>query len=98
VNEAGRLVYLIRERRFASLALFLAWQPGFYPYLLPELDSAFCAMSADGNWGAVEEARGLALERLRRTAGELTGLLASGLGEADTLAELERRFIKPLGI
>jgi hypothetical protein len=98
VNEAGRLAYLIRERRFASLALFLAWQPGFYPYLLPEMDSAFCALSAAGDWDAVEEARGLALGRLRRTAGELTDLLAAELGDADTLEEMESGFIKPLGI
>ncbi|MBM4283697.1 MAG: hypothetical protein FJ128_00390 [Deltaproteobacteria bacterium] len=97
VSDSGRLAYLIRERRFASLALFLAWQPGLYPLLLPELEPA-CRELRDGGWEALEEARGRALERLRGIAAELQDLLEARRSDSETQAELDRRFLQPLGL
>ncbi|MHB8068223.1 MAG: Sfum_1244 family protein, partial [Desulfobaccales bacterium] len=76
-NEFGRLSYLIETRNLYSLALMLAWRPGLYPLLLPELAPAFSRVAAQGDWQALEEARLQALARLRSTAAGLTALLES---------------------
>jgi hypothetical protein len=101
VNEAGRLRYLIAGQRLSSLALMLAFQPGFYPLLLPELEPAFKELTACGNWEVLEEARLNALARLRQTAAEVTDLLVAA-PENDAPEDLQEiltsRFLKPLGL
>jgi hypothetical protein len=100
VNEGGRLNYLIAERRLSSLALMLAFQPGFYPLLLPELEPAFQELTASGNWEVLQEARLAALARLRQTAAEVTHLVT--LHENDPVDNLRdlltSRFLTPLGL
>jgi hypothetical protein len=100
VNEVGRLSYLISGRRLPSLALMLAFQPGFYPLLLPEIEPAFQELTASGHWEVLEEARLSALARLRRTADEVTHLLAEQKnGPPEHLREiLTSRFLAPLGL
>jgi hypothetical protein len=100
VNESGRLSYLISERRLPSLALMLAFQPGFYPLLLPEIDPAFRELTASGHWEVLEEARLSALARLRRTADEVTHFLAEHNNDPpEHLREiLTSRFLTPLGL
>lgn len=100
VNEAGRLSYLISGRHLPSLALMLAFQPGFYPLLLPELEPAFMSLTSSGDWEVMEEARQSALMRLRQVAGEVTGLLEEHEGTApeDLREILTSRFLKPLGL
>jgi hypothetical protein len=100
VNEAGRLSYLISGERLSSLALMLAFQPGFYPLLLPELEAAFQELTTSGNWEVLERARLAALARLRRTAAEVTHLVA--VHENDSPEHLKdiltSRFLTPLGL
>ena len=100
VNEAGRLRYLISGQRLSSLALMLAFQPGFYPLLLPELEPAFQELTTSGNWDVIEEARLAALARLRQTAAEVTHLVAVHKDDSDEhLKEiLTSRFLTPLGL
>jgi hypothetical protein len=100
VNEAGRLCYLIFGQRLSSLALMLAFQPGFYPLLLPELEPAFQELTVSGNWEVLEKARQTALARLRRTAAEVTQLMSVHENDADEhLKEiLTSRFLTPLGL
>jgi hypothetical protein len=100
VNEVGRISYLIAGRRLSSLALMLAFQPGFYPLLLPELEPAFKELTASGDWEVLEEARQSALARLRQTAAEVTDLVAVHKNDpCDHLREiLTSRFLKPLGL
>jgi hypothetical protein len=100
VNDWGRLSYLIRERNLASLAFMLAWQPGLYPLLLPELEPAFWEVAKHGDWQVVEEARLAALSRLRGTAGELNDLLAApdSLLTQELEDTLNRRFLALLGL
>lgn len=100
VNEWGRLAYLTEGRRFASLALMLAFQPGFYPLLLPELEPAFQDLTVSGDWGVLEAARRSALTRLRQVAAEVSQLLEAHQAEAsDYLRELlTARFLTPLGL
>jgi hypothetical protein len=100
VNEWGRLAYLIEARQATSLALMLAWRPGLYPLLLPELEPAFWQLQEQGDWEVVAEARLSALSRLRATAAELSELLAAAdITPAPQLrGEIEARFLKPLGL
>ena len=100
VNDWGRLPYLIEGRHLASLALMLAFQPGFYPLLLPELEPAFQNLVASGDWGVVEAARRSALTRLRQVADKVTHLLEmQGDDPPDCLREvLSARFLAPLGL
>ena len=100
VNEWGRLAYLIEARRLPSLALMLAWRPGLYPLLLPELESAFWQVANGVGWEALAEARESMLTRLRATAAALSDLLAAAQTASPqrTRREIERRFLTPLGL
>jgi hypothetical protein len=99
VNERGRLSHLIKERNLPSLALMLAWRPGLYSLLLPELEPAFGEVAATDNWQVMEQARQQALDRLRRVAGGLNTLLQSreGAPPLKTLREIESQYLAPLG-
>jgi hypothetical protein len=100
VNDWGRLSYLIEARHLSSLALLLAWRPGLYPLLLPELEPAFWQLAAGGAWDHLEAARQSILTRLRETAAGLTDLLAEAATASpqQTRREIERRFLTPLGL
>lgn len=99
-NESGRLAYLIETRNLSSLALMLAWRPGLYPLLLPELAPAFQRVAAQEDWQALEEARQQALVRLRRTAAGLTALLEGGdtVPSSQIRQMIEEQYLTPLGI
>lgn len=100
VNEWGRLSYFIATRNLPSLALMLAFRPGLYPLLMPELAPACRRVAAQGDWEALEEARQEVLARLRCTAAGLTELMAAR--ESDTapatLKEIEQQYLSPLGL
>ena len=78
----------------------LAFQPGFYPLLLPELGLAFGDFTDSGNWEILETARQSALARLRQVASKVTHLLEVHANDhPDHLKEvLTSRFLKPLGL
>jgi len=100
VNEHGRLAYLIAERNLASLGLMLAFQPGLYPLLLPELEPAFWEVAKGGDWEPLEKARQAALWRLRRDAADLNRLLDLHRHRPpqELQAILAQRFLAPLGL
>jgi hypothetical protein len=100
VNDWGRLTYLIKGRHLASLAFMLAFQPGFYPLLMPELQPAYQGLVSSGDWGGVDAARRSALTRLRQVAAEVTQLLeAQGDDSPERLRDiLSARFLAPLGL
>jgi hypothetical protein len=100
VNDWGRLTYIIKGQRLTSLSLMLAFQPGFYPLLLPELEPAFRDLTDSGNWEVLEAARQSALARLRQVAADVTHILEIQANDhPDHLREvLTSRFLKPLGL
>jgi hypothetical protein len=100
VNEWGRLSYIFENRQLPSLALMLAFRPGLYNLLLPELEPAFRELAQKRDWAAVEQARTRALARLRQTAAGLSEILASpdSLPPQALLAEITRRYLAPLGL
>jgi hypothetical protein len=100
VNEWGRLAYIIEEQNLPSLAVMLAWRPGLLPKLLPELEPGFEKFMATEDWGAMEEARQQALERLRETARGLNALLESSEASSNQWLqdEIKRCYLAPLGL
>lgn len=100
VNEWGRLNYLITHRNLSSLALMLAWRPGLYPLLMPELEPVCRQVAAKGDWQALEEARLQVLARLRRTAQGVSELMAAWDATSSplTLKEIEQQYLAPLGL
>lgn len=100
LNDWGRLAHIVERRDLPELALLLAWRPGFYPYLVPELAPAFWDLQKTRDWGVVEAARQAALRRLRQTAEELEQeWVALAAADTDTMQRtLEERFIRPLGL
>jgi hypothetical protein len=100
VNEWGRLAYLIRAQCLPSLAVMLAWRPGLYPRLLPELEPAFRELVATGDWEFLERARMQALDRLREMATGLNALLDSPEASSNPWLrdEIQRQYLIPLGL
>lgn len=100
VNDWGRVRYLLAERDLAGLALLLAWRPGFYPYLLPELEPAFYDLWRHRDWQLLEQARRQALSRLRGTAAQVEALVpeAPEAIPPELAQTLDDKFIKPLGL
>jgi hypothetical protein len=100
VNEWGRLAYIIGAQNLPSLAVMLAWRPGLLSTLLPELEPAFQKFLVTANWGAMEEARQQALDRLRETARGLNALLESrkAASAAWLQDEIKRCYLAPLGL
>jgi hypothetical protein len=100
VNEWGRLTYLIQGRRRASLEVMMALRPPLYHQLLPELPPAYDRLQQEGDWGPLDAARGQILARLRRVAGELQDLLDRPESAANDWlsAEIQQRYLKPLGL
>lgn len=100
LHEQGRLSYIISERRLTSLALMLAFQPGFYPLLIPELEPAFWELAASNDWEILENARIAAQTRLRQTALEVTHVVNEHVDHPpEHLQEaLTTRFLTPLGL
>jgi hypothetical protein len=100
VHEAGRLAYFIEHQDLAGLALMLAWQPGFYPLLLPEVEPAFWELAASRNWQGLERARKVASVRLRLLAADLNDFLFSlpSHPAPNFCDEIQRRYLLPLGL
>ena len=99
VSGSGRLNHFISGQRLRSFALMLAFQPGFYPLLLPELEPAFFTLTTAGDWEVVEQARLAARARLLATAAEVADLVAEHHHDAERLREiLTARFLTPLGL
>ena len=78
----------------------LAFRPGLYPLLMPELAPACRRVAETGDWPSLEEARGQVLTRLRRTAAGLTELMAGRdvVTAPSTLKEIEQHYLAPLGL
>jgi len=100
LNEWGRVCYLIEVGGLASLALMLAWRPGLYSLLMPELEPAFWELARGGGWDRLEDTRHRALVRLRGVAEELRDVLAAAetASPQRTRREIEARFLAPLGL
>ncbi len=100
LNDWGRLQFLITGREVASLAFMLAWRPGLYSLLVPELEPAVRRVLAHQDWAGLHQVRLQVLERLRDIAEIFSGLIAAARPEdlEPTRQAIETRFLTPLGL
>ncbi len=100
-NPWGRLRYIVRERKAASLAFYVAFYDGLPKVLFPELKEAFEAFMESCNWTVVEKAISTGYETAKRYAESLRRIYAAGKQKKDmdwAATEIENRLLAPLGI
>jgi hypothetical protein len=100
-NEHGRLHYIAREKKTASLALYVAFLDGLRQELFPDLKEAFRELVQTGNWRVVEEARDRGHDTARRYAEAMTRLYRQGAERRDmpwAQKQMEDQLLVPLGI
>jgi hypothetical protein len=100
-NPWGRLQYIVRERKAASLAFYVAFYDGLPKILFPELKGAFEEFMESCNWAVMEKAISIGYETARRYANSLRDIYAAGKkkGNMDwAAAEIENRLLAPLGV
>lgn len=100
-NEYGTLNYIIREKRVASLAFYVAFLDGLRRELFPEIIKAFSIFKEDRNWQVIEHASLNGHEKAKWYAEEITLIYKTGREKADiTWAgdEIKKRLLVPLGI
>ncbi|MBW2142179.1 MAG: hypothetical protein JRG97_14130 [Deltaproteobacteria bacterium] len=67
-NEYGTLQYIIRERKAASLAYYVAFLNDFTKKLFPELIESFQKFTQTLNWGVIEQAVSAGFNTAKRHA------------------------------
>jgi hypothetical protein len=100
-NEFGKLNYIAREKKEASLAFHVAFLDGVRKQLFPEIVAAFKAFAESGDWRPVEEAVTAGYERGQEIAREMISLYREGRERDDTVwvgKEIWQRLLIPLGI
>jgi hypothetical protein len=100
-NEYGRLRYITRQQRTASLALYVAFLDGLRKELFPELGEAFRQFVKTGSWRIVEEARMSGYDTARHHAQLISRIFRQGR-ENHTMEwvekEIQAQLLAPLGI
>ncbi len=97
----GRIAFIARKRRWASLALYVAFLDGFRKKLFPEMREAFDRFIEAEDWGVIEEASRAAYETARSRAGRLMEIFHLGRKKGDICwaeKEIHRTLIGPLGL
>jgi hypothetical protein len=100
-NEYGRLSYITRERKTASLGLCVAFFDGLKRELFPELTEAFREFMQTRNWHIIKEATSIGYRKAEQYAQELCSLYLSGKEKGDmdwVEKEIENRLLRPLGL
>ena len=97
----GALRHIIRERKSASLAFYVAFLDGMRKVFFPEIGEAFQHFMAEGRWDDVERAVSDGYRTAARHAQALVGIFRQGK-ERNNMAwvegEIERRILGPLGL
>jgi Family of unknown function (DUF6866) N-terminal domain/Family of unknown function (DUF6866) C-terminal domain len=100
-NEYGRLQYIAREEKTASLALYVAFLDGLRKELFPEVNEAFREFLKTGKWRLIEDARVRGYGTARYHAEVLTRLYRQGAERHDMAwaqKQMEEQLLVPLGI
>jgi hypothetical protein len=100
-NDYGKLRYIVRERKAASLALYAAFLDGLRRLLFPELLEAFTEFRQTGNWECVESARLSGFGAARERAQRIAEIFTSGKQREDmawVASEIEKTVLDPLGL
>jgi hypothetical protein len=98
-NEHGKLNYIIRQRKEASLALYAAFLDGLRRMLFPELVEAFGEFKETRDWEPVERARLRGYRAAQSHAEAITEIYMKGKGDMAWVAkEIENTVLGPLGL
>ncbi|MEW5722850.1 MAG: Sfum_1244 family protein [Thermodesulfobacteriota bacterium] len=98
-SDEGRLGFIIRERRLASLAIYVSLLDGLAALLFPEMVPAFDRFLEDQDWEGIEGARLAARERVRNMAEQFRAMAVQGRDRPQWLAaRVEEDFYRPLGL
>jgi hypothetical protein len=100
-NTWGRLRYIVRERRTASLGLYVAFYDGFLKLLFPELKEAFREFLKSPDWTVIEQAVTTGCATAKRYVEDIYRIYIAGKQRNDmewVAAEIENRLLVPLGV
>lgn len=100
-NEYGKLRYITREKKSASLAFFAAFLDGLRKELFPEMIEAFKAFVHTRDWRLIETAADAGYERAKSYAQLICSIYQAGKKNNDmqwVASEIEKQLLEPLGI
>ncbi|MBW1699017.1 MAG: hypothetical protein JRH18_04990 [Deltaproteobacteria bacterium] len=100
-NNYGPLKHIARERKTASLALYVAFLDGFSKMLFPELIEAFRIFMKTEDWSSVEQSILTGRTRAEQYADIIGSVYNRGKQHNDmdwAKKEIEKRLLKPLGV
>ncbi|MCP4667723.1 MAG: hypothetical protein GY849_15310, partial [Deltaproteobacteria bacterium] len=100
-NEYGKLRYIMRERKTASLAFHVAFLEGLAKELFPEIIEAFKEFMKTRNWALIEQAISMGLHTATRYAKTISTIFQRGKEKGDMKEaqnEMTRRLLAPLGV
>ncbi len=82
-NPHGRLSFIVRERKAASLGFYVAFRENLPKTLFPEIDKAVHDFSQSGNWQIIEHASASGYNTARRYAYEMMRIFRKGKEKND---------------
>ncbi len=100
-NEFGTLSFIIKERKAASLAFYVAFLEGLLKQLFPEILQAFQDFTSSYNWQVIAQAVTCGHGTAKHYADSISRIYQEGK-QTDNMPwvekEIGRRFLEPLGI
>ena len=100
-NEYGTLQHIMKERKKASLAFYVAFIDGLAKELFPELLAAFAEFTETGDWYVIELATAAGYQNAGHYAETMSTICRAGKQRNDMKwaeDEMERRLLAPLGL
>jgi hypothetical protein len=100
-NEYGKLRYITREKKNASLGFFAAFLDGLRKVLFPEIIEAFGEFAETRDWQIVERAVDAGYNRAKSYTETICGIYQAGKTNHDMPwigSEIEKQLLEPLGI
>jgi len=100
-NHYGTLQHIIKERKTASLAFYVAFLDGLTKELFPELFSAFREFTQTSNWKIIEQAVSTGYHNAKYYAESLISIYKRGKQRQDmrwAANEIKKCLLEPIGI
>ncbi|MEJ2726757.1 MAG: hypothetical protein P8175_19400 [Deltaproteobacteria bacterium] len=100
-NEYGRLRYITREKKLASLGFFAAFLDGLRKELFPEFVEAFMEFAETRDWHVIEKTVSVGYRRAKSYTETICGIYEAGKKNNDmqgVASEIEKQLLIPLGI
>ncbi len=100
-NDLGRLRYIARERRAASLGFYAAFLDGLRKELFPEFIKAFKRFTQTRNWDVIEHAISAGFNTGKRLAKTMSRIYQEGKRRNDMKwveSQMRKQILSPLGM